>query len=161
MLVQIGSKTNIFTQHSATWINITSLLHVVPSSLDSTLRPSPSHSFLVLYTNYQKLNNTCVNQGMAPDWYLAFTVIFLILFRTPRLYPIIPSSCSITQKSSHGTPTKKVQGGFCTTACSKAFLIADDRGCVCEYALISFFNHEYKGFCMCQNGPSCWNFLVF
>ena len=94
------------------------------SSLDSTLRPSPSHSFLVLYTNYQKSTNTGVNQGMAPDWYLAFTVIFLILFRTPRLYPIIPSSCSITQKSSHGTPTKKVQRGFCTTACSKAFFIS-------------------------------------
>ena len=123
ILFQIGSKTKkIFTQHSVARINITSSLHLVRSRSNRLLillhHPSIPDFGPVPLTRSQSSRQTikCLRESRNGSCLISGFYLHFSHFVSHSLYPIIPSSCSITQKSSHGTPTKKVQRGFCTTA---------------------------------------------
>ena len=86
-----GRKQNIFTQPPRSR-GLTSHRHYILSGAEVIgswscciiLRfQTPAQSLSLVLSPLDKLSNACVNQGMAPVWYLAFTFIFLILFRTP------------------------------------------------------------------------------
>ena len=117
-----GRKHNIFTQHSVARINITSSLHLVRSRSNRLLillhHPSIPDSGQVPLTRSQSSRQTikCLRESRNSSCLISGFYLHFSHFVSHSLYPIIPSSCSITQKSSHGAPTKKFQRGFCTTA---------------------------------------------